>query len=143
MNKILAGYRLTFNSCDIRKENPNTIIKEGLSEDEASLLVEISESIHYENYLELRSSVPEWRIKKAHEKLYNIFEKRSMLFTLEQMNAFKKDVGVIIDYINENILGYSYEEGFDMRTLKSYKVEDIPQDIIINDVTNIFKKNKV
>lgn len=145
MNKIAAGYRFTFNSTDIRDENPQTIIKEGLTETEASLFAEISEEIqgYGATYLTIRSSSPEWRIKKEHERLYNIFDKHSTLFTNEKMQEFKTDVGTIIDYIAENMIGYSYDDQIDMRSLKNYTIEDIPQDIIIKDVTATFKKNTI
>lgn len=145
MSKISAGYRFTFNSIDIRNENEKTIIKEGLTETEASLFAELSEELQEcgATYLTIRSSAPEWRIKKEHERLYNIFEKHPTLFTNEKMQEFKEDVGAIMDYMSENMLGYSHDEHIDMRTLKSYTIEDIPQDIIMKDVTATFRKNKV
>jgi len=143
MSKILAGYRFIFNSSDIKNENDKTIIKEGLTEEEANLFAEISEYIQGGTYLELRSSTPEWRIKKEHERLYDILQKHSNLFSTEKMKSFKDDVGLIIDYISENMLGYSYDENFDMRTLNSYSIEYVPQEIIIEDVTHSFIKNKI
>lgn len=144
MNKISAGYRFTFNSNDIFNENPNTMIKEGLTENEVSFFVELSDVIQGGTYLQVRSNTPEWRIKKEHEKLYNVLEKYSNLFNEEDMAKFKEDVGVIMDYIAENMIGYSGDDNIDMRVLKNYKIENIPQDIIINDVTNQFsKKNKM
>lgn len=142
MSKIAAGYRFTFNSSDIRSDNSSSIIKEGLTENETNLFVELSEQLQSNTYLALRSSTPEWRIKKEHEKLYNILDKYSSFFTKEKMDEFKEDVGAIMDYISENMLGYSSEEGVDMRVLDSYKIEDIPQDIILNDVTSKFQKHK-
>lgn len=45
MNKISAGYRFTFNSNDIFNENTNTMIKEGLTENEVNFFVELSDVI--------------------------------------------------------------------------------------------------
>lgn len=144
MNKIPAGYRFTFNSCDIRNDNPYTIIKEGLTESQANLLSELSEYIQGGTYLEVRSHVAEWRIKKEHERLYNIVEKHSQVFTPEQLQDMKEDIGIIMDYISENMVGYTYSEDMDMRTLVSYKIENIPEDILLTDVTYEFsKKNKM
>jgi hypothetical protein len=138
MNKIAAGYRFTFNSCDIRQENPFSVIKEGLSESEANFFFDLSEAIQGGTALDIRSSNAEWRIKKEHEKLYSIFEKHSNLFTDENLKAMKDDVGRIMDYISENMIGYSYSDHVDMRTLVNYKIEYVPEDIIINDVTEKF-----
>ena len=60
------------------------------------------------------------------------------------MQEFKDDVGMIMDYISENITGYSYDENISMRILINYKIEEIPKDIIINDVTDNFnRRNKL
>lgn len=140
MTKIAAGYRFIFQSEDIRNENSSTIIKEGCSEDEAKFFRDLSEQITGGTYLDVMSSHPQWRIKKEHEKLSVIFEKYSSLFTQEQMENFKNDVGTMVDFIAENMIGYSHEEGINMRVLKSYQIEEVPHDIIINDITHSFKK---
>jgi hypothetical protein len=140
MNKIPAGYRLSFYSCDIRENNPHIIIKEGLTQEQAQLLTSIGNIIQDDTYLALRQSTPEWRINKIHEKLYAVLEQHQSLFHPVKMNTFKEDVGAIMDYISENITGYSYDEYVDMRVFNGYKAEYIPDDIVIQDVTKQFKQ---
>lgn len=142
MNKIPAGYRFTFVSHDLHNENIHTIILEGIDEIKANLFVDLCELIKYGTGIELEDTL-EWRKNKFHEKSIHIFEKYTNIFTNEQLIEFKQDLGLVIDFISENILGYSYDNNVLMRVLSYYKVEDIPEDIIINDVTQRFnKKNK-
>lgn len=141
MNKIPAGYRFTFNSKDVRGENNYALIKEGISEQQAHLLADISKYIvGGGNYLELPDSAPEWRINSEHKKFYAIIDKHKSVFTNEQLNNMKEDVGYIMDYISENIVGYADSNEFTMRVLTHFKVEFIPEDIMIEDVTYHFTK---
>lgn len=141
MNKIAAGYRFTFSSTDLRGENCHSIIKEGVDEKQAYLLSDISKFIvGGGHYFEMRDSAPEWRIKSEHQKLYDIVEKYTQVFSQEQLDNMKQDIGYIIDYINENIVGYADSNEFSMRVLKHFKVEFIPEDIMIEDVTYNFTK---
>lgn len=141
MNKIPAGYRFTFMSHDLRDENPATIIKEGLTEVETNLFVEICEFIRGGTGLEL-DDLAQWRKNKVHTALLSILESYPTLFSPEKLTGFKEDLGLIVDFINESILGYPHSEDFNMRILYTYKVEDIPQDIFLNDVTYSFPKKK-
>ena len=141
MNKIPAGYRFTFSSTDVRNEHRYSIIKQGVSEKQAHLLADIIKHIvGGGSYLEMRDSVSEWRIKAEHTKIYNIMEKHKEVFTEEQLCEMKEDIYNIIGYISENIVGSADSNEFTMRVLKSFKVEFIPEDIMIEDVTYQFTK---
>lgn len=137
MNKIPEGYRFSFNSLDIRNENPQTIIKEGLTELETNLFLDLSELIKGGMSFDIEER-DSWRVKKEHEKLYAILENYKELFSGEKLKNFKDDIGMIMDYISENMLGFSSEEGINMRQLFNYKIQYIPEEIAINDVTNSF-----
>lgn len=140
MNKIPAGYRLSFYSCDIRQDDSRIIIKEGLSEAQAQLLTAIGDIIINESSLALRDSTAPWRLTKIHEQLYAAFEVHASLFCEEKMADFKEDLGAIMDYISQNMTGYSYDDNIDMRLFNGYKAEYVPEDIFIEDVTRKFQK---
>jgi hypothetical protein len=139
MNKIPAGYRFSFVSNDLHDENEKTIIKDGLNESEAHLFSDLANFLQGGTGLEL-DDLAQWRKNKIHETLMNIFESYPTMFSPEKIAEFKSDIGAIMDFISENMLGYSHEDNVNMRFLITYKIEDIPQDILINDVTEKFNK---
>lgn len=138
MNKIPAGYRFSFLSYDLRHNNEKIIIKEGLNENEANLFSQLAEYIQGGLGIEL-DDTPAWRETSVHNNLLKIMESYPTIFNEDEMNNFKSDLGIIRDFISENILGYEPTDYIKMRFLESYKIEDIPQDIPLKDVTYNFK----
>lgn len=133
-NIIPAGYRFTFVSWENDGDNYKTIIKEGVEEKQAKLLVELAKA---DSGLENAYEPDETELKTGYNVLWPIFEKHKDVFSSKQMESFKADVGAMTEYINEKILGYS-SEGYWMRVLDSYKIEYIPEEIKIEDVTDKF-----
>lgn len=137
-NTILAGYRFTFVSWENDGDNKKTIVKEGVQEAEAKLLGKLASLIQLGGCgLENNYEPSEKEQKKAFKILLPIFEKHKDIFDESDMNLFRKDVGQMVDYINENMLGHG-EDGYWMRALQSTKVEYIPEEINIEDVTSKF-----
>lgn len=141
INKIPAGYRFSFKSWENDRDSENTLIVEGISEKEAYLLSDLAKIIQAkETGLENKYNPSEKDKENAYNVLWPIFERHENLFDHEDMEYFCGDVGLMVDYINENILGHASSRNCWMRVLESYKIELIPEEIQIKDVTDTFNQ---
>lgn len=137
-NKIPAGYRITSVSWENDGDHYRTEVKEGLSEDEAKFIGHLGKLMHSrKSGLENNYEASKKEYKKGHEFYLPAFEKYAHLFSAEDMKDYRKDCYALLDYIRENITGYS-SEGYALRVLESMKVEYFPEDIVIEDVTYKF-----
>lgn len=126
---IPAGYRFTFDSWENDADNNKTKILEGVSLEDAQFLSELCKILQAQGTgLENEYEPDDKTYKKAFKILKPLFKK------------YKKpqnDIYEMCDYIAENILDYSAEE-YGLRVLDGVKVQYIPQDILIEDVTAKF-----
>ena len=137
-NLIPAGYRFTFNSWENDGDNKRTIVMEGVSEKEAHLFANLAKLIKLRGTGLENAYDPDKKAKqKAYEKLFPLFEAHREVFDDDDFELFVGNVGQMVDYISEYMLGYSDEEYW-LRVLESYKIEYIPQEIKIDDVTDKF-----
>lgn len=139
-NIIPAGYRFTFDSYEGDGNNLKTIVKQGVSENEAHLLAKIANLMLSSGiWLENQSDPTEKEKSKAYKMLWPIFEAHKDIFDNETLELFKEGVDSMADYICENIVDYAEDEYY-MRVLKSYHVEYTPVAIELKDVTVEFSK---
>lgn len=135
---IPAGYRFTFDSWENDGDHKHTIIIEGISEPEARLIAEIAKTLLAGGTgLENNYEPEDKEINKGLKVLMDIFDRHQKVFDEEDFDAYRMDHGHIADYIHEKILGYS-AEGYYFRVLDDYKIEHVPVEILIKDVTNQF-----
>lgn len=140
MNKIKAGYRVTSISWENDGDNYRTVIKEGLKEEEVKLIGAIGKLMKSKKSgLENNYEASDKELSKGHKFYLPIFEKYVSLFSEHDMNLYRQDCYAIMDYIVENITGYS-SEGYALRVLESMKIEYFPEDILVQDVTKLFVK---
>lgn len=135
---IPVGYRFTFTSWENDGDNYNTIIKEGVNEDNAQLLGELAYNLSMGNTGLENVYEPSKKEKETgYAVLWPIFEKHKALFDSKTFEQFEKDGANMVAYIDSHILGSS-SEGYLMRGLGDYKIEYIPEKIVIEDVTDKF-----
>lgn len=139
-NIIPAGYRFTFNSYEGDGDNLKTIVKQGVSENEAHLLAKIANLMVGSGiWLENQDDPSEKEKRKAYNLLWPVFEQHKDLFDSETLELFKEGVDSMADYICENIVDYPEDEYY-MRVLESYHAEYTPVAIELTDVTLDFLK---
>lgn len=138
--KIKAGYRTTCVSWENDADYYRTIVKEGLSFAEAKLIGELASAmLTRKSGLENNFEASDRDLAKGHKFYLKIFEKHKELFCEHDLNLFRQDHYAIVEYITDNLTGYSVE-GYALRVLDSIVVEHVPQDIILEDVTEQFLK---
>lgn len=139
-SKIKAGYRIASVSWENDGDHYRTIIKEGIKEEEAKLIGKIGKLMKSrKSGLENNYEASEEDLEKGHKFYLPTFEKYKDLFSNHDMILYRQDCYAIIDYITENITGYS-SEGYALRVLESMKIEYFPEDVVIEDVTTkLFK----
>lgn len=139
-NIIPAGYRFTFKSYEGDGDNLKTIIKEGLSENEAHLLAKIANLMIGQGIeLENQDEPTEKDKQKAYKKLWPVFKAHKDVFDIETFESFTDNVDLMADYINENIVDYA-EDQYYMRVLESYHAEYTPVEIELTNMTLDFLK---
>lgn len=135
---IPAGYRFIFDSWENDGDSARTVITEGVNEPEARFLAELAKAlVSGSSGLENNYEPDEKEIRKGHKVLLAIFERHQNVFSEEDIDAYRQDGGRMADYIAEKILGYS-TEGYYLRVLDSFKIEHVPVEILIKDVTDQF-----
>ncbi len=133
---IKSGYRFTTTSYENDGDNSKTVVLDGVPENKAKLLGRLSALlISNETGLENNYEPSKKEFEKAHKIMLPIFEEYKDVFTNEKFALIQDDVGEMQDFIAENLLGYPGEEGYALRSLTSIKVEYIPMDIVVPDVT--------
>lgn len=138
--KIKAGYRITSVSWENDADNYRTVVKEGVKEDEAKLIGELGKLMKTrKSGLENCYEPNDKDLKKGHEFYLPTFEKYAQLFSKHDIGLFREDAYGIMEYIVDNITGYS-NEGYALRVLESMKIEYFPEDVVIEDVTKKFMK---
>jgi hypothetical protein len=138
--KIPSGYRFTFFSVESHGNHERTIVREGLSEVEANLFSELANVIKSKSTgLENQSNLTEEQLEKAFQVLWPIFEKYDQIFDYEDLDMFMGDLGLMVDYINDYILGYPSGNCW-LRQLEDYEVQYTPENINLENVTSKFKK---
>jgi len=134
---IPAGYRFTAESWENDGDNNKTIVTEGLTFAEAKLLTELAVYIKSrEHNLSNNCNPTEVELDRAHSKLSEICTKHSDAINLVNLQGFQNDIGHCIDYIQDYLVGVPSYEDYYLRVLESFKVEEIPTTIILNDVTD-------
>lgn len=137
-SKIKAGYRVTSVSWENDADNYRTIIKEGLKEEEAKLLGEVGTLMKTrKSGLENNYKPDKDDLDKGHKFYLPVFEKYSHLFGEHDMSLYRQDCYGIMEYIVDNITGYS-TENYALRVLESMKFEYFPEDVVIENVTEKF-----
>lgn len=140
---IPAGYRFTFDSWENDGDSPRKVTLQGLSEEHAQFVAELAKLIQARKTgLENIYDPDEKAKKKAYKVLWPVFEKYSSLFDADDMDLFKEDIGQMVDYINENMLGYPSEDGVWLRVLETFEAEYFPGDVVSENVTARFMKKK-
>lgn len=137
-NTIKAGYRITCVSWENDADHYRTIVKEGFSLEETKLIAEIASAMmNRESGLENNYEASARALAKGNKFFLKIFEKYKHLFDEHDMDLYREDHYAIVEYITDNLTGYSVE-GYALRVLDSIVIEHIPQDIVIEDVTDLF-----
>jgi hypothetical protein len=140
---IPAGYLFTFVTMYDDGYFPRTITMEGLSEEKANFIAEIANIIEANQTGLENKPYPHTEIfEQAYNVLWPVFEKHSNLFNAQEMQNFKSDIQEMIKYINKNILDHfgPGENGIFMCAFSDYyKIEYVPEQIILHDVTSKFK----
>lgn len=139
-SKIKAGYRITSVSWENDGDNYRTVVKEGMKEDQAKLIGELGKLMKTrKSGLENCYEASKEELENGHKFYLPTFEKYAHLFSKHDMNLFREDAYGIMEYIVDNITGYS-NEGYALRVLESMKIEYFPEDVVIEDVTKKFMK---
>lgn len=142
---IPAGYRITVVSWENDADNYNTEVKEGFTEDEAKFLVELFKKFsscnnHNKGIGNLRGSDEDMETYKS--VIAEVVSRHPVASTSEKFSGCFKgpdDDGDV--YYGE----YLYDFGLGgteyslTRVCESVKVEYVPQEIILVDVTDQFK----
>lgn len=147
---IPAGYRLTITSWENDADHYKTKVLEGVTKEEAAFLVEFCQlySSQNEPYSYGIGNMYEPSDEEVEQVRSSQFEVVSRhIETIKHSARFREQ------FIDEN--EQTYEEGFDIaydlglsggafftRVCASVKVEYVPHDIIIEDVTEQFVKGK-
>ncbi len=148
---IPAGYRITIESWENDADNYKTKLMEGLQKESTMFLVDFAKLFYSQN---------NWNGPKGHGNMYDP--------NVSELEAFRKDFEDIVSkHIKENteacllqyfyddengkfyedqsdgVMDLAYELGlsggdFYTRVLSSIKVEYIPTEIVLNDVTEDF-----
>lgn len=138
-NIIPEGYRITCVSWENDGDNYKTVVKEGVSKRETELIGEVvSLIISHSTGLENNYDPSDKEREKGFKILLPVFEKFPDVLGQKYIEEIRDDGGVMLDYICENLTGYPGEDGYAMRVISSIKIEHIPQDIVIEDVTAQF-----
>lgn len=133
--KIPKGYRLTVESCENDGDFSDTTVIEGLSKEDVKQFVLLCKLMETEDYGNLY--YPEEKEKvalfNAINAIFNLV--KDCTVTLENIEEYEDDFWEIL-----------YKSGFTgkaesqyTRYCNGYKVEYIPEDIFIEDVTGEFK----
>ena len=139
-SKIKAGYRITSVSWENDGDHYHTVIKEGLKEEDAKLIGTLGKLMQSrKSGLENNYEASDKDLKKGHAFYLPTFEQYEHLFSKHDMALYRQDCYAIMEYITENITGYSSEE-YALRVLESMKIEYFPEDVVIEDVTKKFFK---
>lgn len=133
---IKAGYRLTVKSWENDWDNHNTVVKEGLALEDVKFIVKIL-MLYKDKFANIYSPTDKQRKEEIIElrKIVEQYPNAMKIFGLLEEEDLKED-DAITECTHSSIL-YEYMGGGDFYTRKceSYKVEYIPFDITIEDVT--------
>ena len=136
-NVIPSGFRFTFVSVEGDEGNDvnkKILIQEGLSALEANLFSNLANALKSKSTgLENQSNPTEDQLEKAFQVLWPIFEKHDQIFDYEDLDMFMGDIGLMVDYINDYILGYPSGNCW-LRQLEDFEVEYIPENINLKDI---------
>ncbi len=147
MITIPQGYRFTTHSWENDADARQTLIKEGLSKRETELLARLASIIKNRGTGLANTYDPtEEEQERAYKVLLPIFEEYIDLFDtgikeLTNIEWFRKDGGYMLNYIQAKLTGEPYSPDFGIRVIESFKIEYIPMDIVLEDVTNQFVTN--
>lgn len=140
MNKIPAGYRVTSVSCENDGDHYQTVMKEGLSENEVKLLGAVVSMMYSgDSRLENNYEPNKKEMDFGHKVYLTVFEQYAHMYTPEQMQEMRTSFQPINDYICKNITGNSVE-GYAVRDLQDVTIEYFPEDVLIENVTDQFVK---
>jgi hypothetical protein len=134
---IKAGYRVTFHSTENDGDSPNVITREGVSEREARFLGALAHAVAGSDIAN-NYEPDEDEQAEAYQEFLPIFERFEDLFSAKEMEQFRADDWRVFSYISEHISG-SNSEGYVIRSVGPFTIEFIPQDIVIDDVTEDFR----
>jgi hypothetical protein len=137
---IPAGYRLTVTSWENDADNYNTVVLEGLTLEQVTFNVELCKlfenSTDWENLLCNLYEPDDEDVARVHAALIPLMKK----FHPEEVARCEGDDEMLgdiaMDYLGD--LSLTYGEWF-TRVCESWKVEYIPNEIILEDVTEKFK----
>lgn len=146
MNKTIipAGYRLTVSTWENDADNYNNEILEGLTLEKTAFLVELCKQLSSKNSSSRGIGnlyEPDDReLAKVAKTARALFEKFPNVMIEEDFELDLSDDGEVRDALLE----FAYEIGasnteFYTRVVESWKVEYIPTDIVMEDVTEKFE----
>lgn len=136
---IKAGYRLTATSWENDADHYAAEVMDGLTEAEVRMYVELGTYLgsgYGENdfgNMYVGSSRDD-KVVKVRQVLSEVIKKHRGAF--ENDDHFEFAVCEPIEFVNDKLLGYS--DDYLMRVLQEIKVEFIPNDIVIQDVSDQF-----
>lgn len=148
---IPAGYRVTVESWENDADNYKTSVMEGLTKGEVVFLVDFAKLFYSQN---------NWKGPKGHGNMYDPDSKELSNFKEAYMGVINKhgvaamgdvirshfwdeDAGSFYEDQHDGVMELAYDMGlsggdFYTRVLDSIKVEYIPTEIILQDVTEDF-----
>lgn len=147
---IPAGYRLTITSWENDADNYKTVIIEGLTNERASYLADLCKLLSDDNPRNNQSSEG----YKGRDKRYNnMYEpgRKEIDMLMEELDKIVLKHG---QHLSEDVVPghdaaeYGYEELYELglsggdfftRCCSEWKIEHIPNDVIMLDVTDNFK----
>jgi hypothetical protein len=148
MTIIKKGFRVTVETWENDADNYNSGSVEGLSRQEAAFLVDFvklfrSKNNHHSRGIGNMYDPNDSEIEKAFERVKEVVEKhRNTVEDSEEIKQyFFDDEGDVcedgwVEYADELTLSGGE---FYTRVMDSYKVEFIPEDIVLDDVTREFE----
>ena len=138
-NKIPAGYRITSLSYEGDDDNHKTVVVEGLSERKALLLGELAKVLlNRGTGLENNLWADEKALEAAHKVLLPIMERYADILPPKRLEEYRRDIGAIQNFIADHLVGYPAKHDYPLRVLKNIKVELVPYDVPLENVTEKF-----
>ena len=139
---IEAGYRLSINSWENDGDHRKTKVLEGLSKELVQFYVELLKLFKSQNYNDDRTAFgnmyePEdYLLQNAADAIKGVADAHRG--TLDALDPGEYDyvTGYPCDYVGDYLLGYS--EHYTYRVFESFKVQLVPSEIVLQDVTDLF-----
>lgn len=138
---IKAGYRLSINSWENDGDHRKTKVLEGLSKELVQFYVQLLKLFKSQNYNDDRTAFgnmyePEdYQLQYAADAIKGVADTHRGTLDSSGYHEYLHVTEDPVDYVGA-LLGYS--EHYTYRVFESFKVELVPTEIVLQDVTDLF-----